>query len=72
MTIAGHIMADTPSGRACSVCGRTWRHMLDNRDRWRVGQLEIAHYGALSANEVAELEAEVERIWAAVMAVGEV
>lgn len=64
MTIAGHTFTDTPGGRICD-CGRRWLDVLAAREFWRSGETDIAHQGALNEAEVAELNAEVERIWAA-------
>ncbi len=66
--LAGHTMAAGPAGDACSICGRTWIDMLNNRDRWRPGQLGIAHRDALNAAECQELHAEIERIFGLVCA----
>lgn len=61
--IAGHAMVDTPQGTACSACGKTWLAMLAEREHWKAGATGIAHSGALTDNEVAELRAELARVW---------
>ena len=66
--IAGHSMTDTLHGSACTACGKTWLAMLGEREHWRVGAAGVAHQGLLAAHEVAELNAEVERLWASVKA----
>lgn len=70
--IAGHSFLDQPHGRACEWCGRTWINLLDNRDLWKVGELDIAHSGALVGEEVKQLEAEVQRVWDLVVGVADV
>jgi len=53
--VAGHDLRHTPRGLACSVCDRRWLDMLDQRHRWNVGETDIAHVGALNADEVRQL-----------------
>ncbi len=69
--VAGHLFGDTPRGEACLDCGMRWLDVLDNRERWQVGQLGVAHNDAgsvgLLAFEVAELNAKLQRIWNAGM-----
>lgn len=65
MTIAGHSFIEMPHGRACQSCGKTWIAVLNDREFWRPGEMGIAHSGGLNAFEVAQLEAEIARIWAA-------
>lgn len=65
MTIAGHTFVEFPHGRACQSCGKTWISVLNDREFWRPGEIGIAHSGALNSAEVAQLEAEISRIWTA-------
>lgn len=66
--IAGHSLVNTPHGRACEWCGRTWVSILNAREFWKVREHGIAHAGALVIHEVEELEAELARIWDATVA----
>lgn len=67
--VAGHHFIDTPRGEACSECGKLWLDMLDERERWRIGELGIAHNDAgtvgLTTAEVQELHAKLDHIWKA-------
>lgn len=65
--VAGHLFADTPRGEACSECGKLWLYVLDRREKWRVGEFDIAHSGGLTEREVDELNAKLDRIWNAGM-----
>ena len=65
--VAGHLFVDTPRGEACSECGRTWMEVLDKRERWIVGERGIAHNMGLTTEEIAQLQAKLERIWNAGM-----
>jgi hypothetical protein len=66
--LAGHPMDDGLHGLVCTLCGRTWLQMLAEREHWRKGELGIAHVAGLSDNEVGELRAELDRLWASVKA----
>lgn len=66
-SIAGHIFRNSPTGRVCD-CGRTWLSVLAEREYWRPGEAGIAHSGNLNAVEVGELQAELDRVWTAVLA----
>ena len=63
--IAGHSFVETPSGRQCAACGKTWLAVLAEREHWKPGTQGIAHNGALTENECNQLHAEIERIWKA-------
>lgn len=63
-------MIEAVGGARCAECGRSWLSLLDNRDRWRRGETGIAHGDwALTDKQVAELEGEIDRIWATVSGV---
>lgn len=64
-TIAGHTFEDTPSGRACSYCGKLWVDVAIGA-YLPVGASGISHTGTMSETEKKEIEAEVDRIWMAV------
>lgn len=69
--VAGHTFVDTPRGEACS-CGKRWiEDVLSQRERWRPGELGIAHSdgGTIGLNdvEIASLHAKLDRIWGAVV-----
>ena len=68
-TIAGHTFIDGPGGRVCKYCTRTWIYLLDRRDQWVPGAPGLAHSGNLTSTEVDELNAEVDRIYACLIAV---
>lgn len=63
--IAGHTFALTPHGRVCT-CGRLWTQIAGARAE-DVGQIGIAHVGALTADELGQIEAERSRVWEAVV-----
>lgn len=56
-TITGHTLSSLPRGHGCTVCGRLWVEIIDQRARWTVGEIDIAHSGSLVEREVAELHA---------------
>lgn len=64
--IAGHWFEEAQRGRVCRECGKSWIAILDQREFWKVGEMNIAHSGSLSAFEVAQLRDELDRIWATV------
>ncbi len=64
--IAGHSFADAIGGRACTACGKLWVQIASATED-DIGQLGIAHTGALNDAELKQIAAERERIWAAVM-----
>ena len=67
--VAGHSFIDTPRGEACADCGKLWLDVLEDRERWAVGVLGIAHDDAgtvgLTLAEVHQLHAKLDRIWKA-------
>lgn len=65
--VAGHLFVDTPRGEACSECGKLWIDVLNTRELWRAGEPNIAHSGCLTTDEVATLQAKLQRIWDAGM-----
>lgn len=62
--IAGHIFEDTPVGRICA-CGCYWRQIA-SASKADIGQLHIAHTGALNEVELNQILEERDRIWDAV------
>lgn len=58
--IAGHHFVDGPNGLRCD-CGAKWVDVLQARPE-NVRELGWAHTGALLESELAEIEAERERI----------
>lgn len=62
--IAGHLFRETLAGSVCD-CGARWRDVLGAR-REDINTLGWAHTGALLEREYLEIEAERERVWAAV------
>lgn len=69
--VAGHLFVDSPRGEACSECGKLWIDVLNERERWKKGELGIAHNDGgsigLTTQEVEELDAKIQRIWNAGM-----
>jgi hypothetical protein len=70
--IAGHSFSDTPSGRRCvsvdcngKTCFMSWLSIRDATDA-DLGLLNIAHTGALNADELASIVKERAREEAAV------
>lgn len=66
-TIAGHRFIESPTGRVCD-CGRTWLSVLAEREYWVVGAHGVRHFGTLGPADVDELQAELDRVWTAVLA----
>lgn len=60
--IAGHSFIEGPGGRMCQFCGRTWLSLVAEREYWKVGEMNIAHQGALSESGIEQLNAELDRI----------
>ena len=65
--IAGHLFQDTPHGRVCA-CGMTWAR-LAQANASDINRSGLAHTGNLIDRELAEIDAERERVWACVVAV---
>ena len=64
--VAGHdFVVDGFGIEKCSSCGKTWISIVEQREYWREGEKDIAHYGVLNAAEVMQLYAKEERMWLA-------
>ena len=63
--IAGHNFTDTAAGRVCLGCGKRWTD-ITFATRANIGEVDIAHTGALNEQEADEITAERDRIWEAV------
>lgn len=63
--IAGHAFVESWFGRVCRGCGRRYIDISGCTGPEHLNKPGIAHQGALSSSEQAEIQAENDRIYAA-------
>jgi len=60
--VAGHIFGDAPGGRSCALCGVLWTQIA-SATKDDIGRVGISHDDRLTADALAEIETERDRIW---------